>query len=340
MGAVMSAATPLWGQGNAQKVTSHLEIFDVVTNERTVLRDFPYLIEAPNWTPDGRFLVFNSGGKIYTLEIANPQAAPQLIPTGRATSCNNDHVLSADGKWLAVSSGTQDDWRSKIYVLPLEGGEAKLVTPVGPSYLHGWSPDGRTLAYCADRGGAFDVYVMALPAEGEGRDSGNAAAAGKAAGDAATAVDAAGNAAGDAAAATSGNAEVRLTTAEGLDDGPEYAPDGQHIWFNSVRTGLMQVWRMRADGSEQTQMTFDTHLNSWFPHVSPDGRNVVYICYYKGDLEPGQHLANKNVELRMMPAEGGASRLLCKLFGGQGTINVNSWAPDSRRFAFVSYSLE
>ena len=101
----------------------------------------------------------------------------------------------------------------------------------------------------------------------------------------------------------------------------------------------MQVWRMKKDGSEQTQMTFDETRNSWFPHVSPDGKSVIFITYYKGDLEPGQHLPNKNVELRIMPATGGKPKTLVKLFGGQGTINVNSWAPDSRRVAFVSYRL-
>lgn len=170
---------------------------------------------------------------------------------------------------------------------------------MAPTYLHGWSPDGKELAYCAERNGNYDVYT--IPAEG--------------------------------------GEETRLTTAEGLDDGPEYSPCGQYIWFNSVRTGLMQVWRMKADGSEQTQMTFDETRNSWFPHISPDGKSVVFITYYKGDLEPGEHLANKNVELRLMPANGGEPKTLLKLFGGQGTINVNSWAPDSKRIAFVSYRI-
>jgi Tol biopolymer transport system component len=171
---------------------------------------------------------------------------------------------------------------------------------MGPSYLHGWSPDGKQLAYCAERNGNYDVYV--IPAEG--------------------------------------GEEVRLTTAEGLDDGPEYSPCGNYIWFNSVRSGLMQVWRMKADGSEQTQLTFDDTRNAWFPHISPDGKQVVYIAYYKGDLKPNEHLANKNVELRIMPAGGGETRTLAKLFGGQGTINVNSWSPDSKKIAFVSYRLK
>ena len=297
---ILCSATLAIGALSAQqKVTSILEICDITTGERTTVKEFPYLIEAPNWTSDGQWLIYNSGGKLYKLSPDQP-GEPEQIETAYAVRCNNDHVLSADGQQIAISHGTKEDGQSRIYTLPITGGTPRLVTPMAPSYLHGWSPDGKQLAYCAARKGNFDVYV--IPAEG--------------------------------------GEEQRLTTAEGLDDGPEYAPDGKHIWFNSVRSGLMQVWRMKADGSEQTQMTFDETRNAWFPHVSPDGQQVVFITYYKGDLEPGQHLANKNVELRIMPATGGESRLLVKLFGGQGTINVNSWAPDSRRFAFVSYRLQ
>ena len=294
-----SAALAIGALSAQQKVTSILEICDITTGERTTVKEFPYLIEAPNWTSDGQWLIYNSGGKLYKLSPDQP-GEPEQIETAYAVRCNNDHVLSADGQQIAISHGTKEDGQSRIYTLPITGGTPRLVTPMAPSYLHGWSPDGKRLAYCAARKGNFDVYV--IPAEG--------------------------------------GEEQRLTTAEGLDDGPEYAPDGKHILFNAVRSGLMQVWRMKADGSEQTQMTFDETRNAWFPHVSPDGQQVVFITYYKGDLEPGQHLANKNVELRIMPATGGESRLLVKLFGGQGTINVNSWAPDSRRFAFVSYRLQ
>ena len=293
---------------DAPKITSRLEIYDIGSATRTVVKEYPYLIEAPNWTMDGRALIYNSDGKIYRVEVDAPENDVQ-IPTGGVEHCNNDHVLSFDGTGLAISSGSADDWRSKIYVLPIDGGEPRLVTPNGPSYLHGWSPDGKTLAYCADRGGNFDVW--AIPADGSGE-------------------------------------EYRLTDAEGLDDGPEYSPCGEYIWFNSVRTGLMQVWRMRSDGSEQTQMTLDGERNSWFPHPSPDGKSVAFIAYAAGDVAPGDHPPGKNVELRLMSVsgsddgtEGGSvwsePRTIVKLFGGQGTINVNSWAPDSRRFAFVSY---
>ena len=279
-------------------VTSVLEIYDIRDGKRTVVKEFPMLIEAPNWTPDGKWLVYNSGGKLYKLSPDSP-GVPEEIPTGYATRCNNDHVISSDGKHIAISHNTAEDRQSRIYTLPFEGGTPRLITPMGPSYLHGWSPDIKMLAYCADRNGNYDVYVIP----------------------------------------TEGGAEIRLTTAEGLDDGPEYSPCGEYIWFNSVRTGLMQAWRMKADGSEQTQMTFDETRNSWFPHISPDGEQVVIITYTKGDVEPGQHPANKNVELRLMPAKGGEPTTLVQLFGGQGTINVNSWAPDSKRFAFVSYRL-
>ena len=276
--------------------SSILEIIDVKTGDRTVVKEFPFIMEAPNWTPDGKWLVFNSKGKLFKISPDTP-GEPQEINTDFATACNNDHVLSWDGKQIALSHSTKEDRKSRTYTVPLDGGTPALITETGPSYTHGWSPDGKTIAFCGERNGNYDVYV--IPAKG--------------------------------------GAEKRLTNAEGLDDGPEYSPNGKYIWFNSVRTGLMQVWRMKADGSEQTQMTFDETRNSWFPHVSPDGKQVVFICYYKGDLKPGEHLPNKNVELRIMPAAGGESRLLAKLFGGQGTINVNSWAPDSKRLAFVSY---
>jgi len=285
-------------QAQDNKVTSILEIMDVETGQRNVIKEFPYLIEAPNWTYDGQYLIYNSNGKLWKI-TPDGKSEPQLIDTGFATNCNNDHVLSFDGKQIAVSHGTKEDGLSRIYTLPIGGGNPSLITPMAPSYLHGWSPDGKDLAYCAERNGNYDVYT--IPAKG--------------------------------------GVEKRLTTTEGLDDGPEYSPCGEYIWFNSVRTGLMQVWRMKADGSEQTQMTYDENLNSWFPHISPDGKQVVFIAYYKGDLEPGQHLANKNVELRIMPASGGQAKTLTKLFGGQGTINVNSWSPDSKRIAFVSYRL-
>jgi Tol biopolymer transport system component len=169
------------------------------------------------------------------------------------------------------------------------------VTARGPSYWHGWSPDGKTLAFCGERGGEFDVYTI-------GADGGE---------------------------------EKRLTTAQGLDDGPDYSPDGQWIYFNSDRTGTMHIWRMRADGTDQQQLTSDDY-NDWFPHPSPDGKWIVFLTYEK-DVKG--HPENKDVMLRFMPAGGGEIQVLTKLFGGQGTINVPSWSPDGASLAFVSYRL-
>ena len=276
---------------------SILETIDVFTGERTVLREFDFVIEAPNWTRDGRYLVYNAQGHIFTYELATGEI--REIDTGFATDCNNDHVLSPDNAQIAVSHFTNEDATSRIYIVPFEGGQPVLVTEKGPSYLHGWSPDGRQLAYCAARNGQYDIYTIAVD----------------------------------------GNHETQLTDTPGLDDGPEYSPDGQYIWFNSTRTGLMQVWRMKVDGSEQTQMV-NEDANCWFPHVSPDGKWVVYIVYGKDDVSPGDHPPNKNVELRLIPAAGGDSKTVAKLFGGQGTINVNSWSPDNRTIAFVSYRLK
>jgi len=275
---------------------SILETIDVHTGMRRVLHEFDYVIEAPNWTRDGRYLVYNARGRLYTYELGTGEI--KAIDTGFAIDCNNDHVLSPDNSQLAVSHFTNEDATSRIYIIPFAGGEPRLVTEKGPSYLHGWSPDGERLAYCAERNGQYDVYTISV----------------------------------------NGGSETQLTNTPGLDDGPEYSPDGGYIWFNSTRTGLMQIWRMKGDGSEQTHIVRED-ANCWFPHVSPDGQWVVYIAYGKNDVNAGDHPPNKNVELRLISAEGGNSRTIVKLFGGQGTLNVNSWSPDNCTIAFVSYRL-
>jgi Tol biopolymer transport system component len=272
---------------------SRLEVLTVATGEREVVHAAKAHFEAPNWSRDGSFLVFNQDGRILTLGLR--ERVPRLVDTGFATRCNNDHGLSPDGKWLAISDQSQEDGRSLIYVLPAGGGVPRRVTAKGPSYWHGWSPDGKTLAYCAERGGEYDVYT--IPVEG--------------------------------------GEETRLTTAPSLDDGPDYAPDGR-IWWNSVRTGVMKIWRMDPDGRNQTQMTRNEEYADWFPHPSPDGRHVVFLSY---DRSVEGHPPNKDVVLRLMPAGGGEPKVIARLFGGQGTINVPSWSPDSTRFAFVSYRL-
>jgi len=185
---------------------------------------------------------------------------------------------------------------STVWTVPAGGGTPTLVTPVGPSYLHGWSPDGRLLDFTGQRDDEFDVYLVP----------------------------------------SAGGPERRLTTAPGLDDGPEFTPDGKWIYFNSARTGRMQVWRMRPDGSGQEQLTFDD-FNNWFPHVSPDGKLVVFITYGP-EVRADDHPWYKRVYIRKMPLDGGAPTVVAYVYGGQGSINVNSWAPDSRRIAFVSNS--
>ena len=273
------------------QLISTLETVPLASKDRRVVWTSTNLIEAPNWSHDGASLIFNSKGLIHRIAVVGGE--PLAIDTGFATRCNNDHGISPDGMMLVISDQTRSDRKSRIYTLPITGGTPKLITEAAPSYWHGWSPDGKTLAYCAERNGEFDIYTIPV----------------------------------------GGGTETRLTTAKGLDDGPDYSADGRWIYFNSDRTGLMQIWRMHPDGSAQEQVTSD-EFNNWFPHPSPDGRWLVFLSFEK-DVQG--HPANKDVTLRLMPLAGGKIEVLAKLFGGQGTINVPSWSPDSRRVAFVSY---
>ncbi len=277
-------------------IGSNLEILEVATGDRTIVYRSPESIQAPNWTKDGTALIYNSQGLLYRFDLTDRR--PVALNTGFATSNNNDHVLSFDGQTLGISHHSSEDRNASIvYTVPVGGGTPRRVTALGPSYLHGWSPDGKFLVYTGERGGEFDVYRIAV----EGGD------------------------------------ETRLTSARGLDDGPEYSPDGKYIYFNSARSGTMQIWRMRPDGTAQEQITSDQYHN-WFPHVSPDGQWILFLSFMK-DVAPDDHPFYKHVYLRVMPSGGdwaGPARVVGYVYGGQGTINVPSWSPDSRRVAFVS----
>ena len=276
-------------------IGSRLETIDVESGNRRVLFTTTEGIEAPNWTRDGKQLIYNSKGQLFHYSIT--QRKSQLLDTGFATRCNNDHVLSFDGSQMGISHNSlEDKGASVIFTLPSTGGEPYRVTAKSPSYLHGWSPDGKSLIYTGQRDGDFDIYRIAA----EGGD------------------------------------EVRLTTSKGLDDGPKYSPDAKQIYFNSARTGVMQLYRMNQDGSDQQQLT-DDEFNDWFPHVSPDGKWVVFLSFSK-DVAADQHPFYHQVYLRMMPAGGGVPKIIAYIYGGQGTINVPSWSPDSKRVAFVSHS--
>lgn len=270
---------------------SSVEIHDIDTGETRIVWQTDDLVEAPNFSRDGRFLVINGDGLIYRLPLDG--CGPERIDTGFATECNNDHGLSPDGSLMAISDKAAFG-KSAIYVLPAAGGTPRLVTENLPSYWHGWSPDGTMLAYCGIRNDEFDIYTIPV----------------------------------------AGGAEQRLTFGEGRNDGPDWSPDGDWIYFNSSRTGRMQIWRIRPDGSDATRIT-DSPYGDWFPHPSPDGRHLLVLSY---DGDVFDHPRDHDVRLRLMDMDGGNARVLFELFGGQGTINVPNWAPDSRSFAYVRYA--
>lgn len=278
---------------------STLETIATDAVDRRVVYLAPEHFEAPNWTRDGSAFLFNREGHIVRLPVSGGE--PQIIDTGFATRCNNDHGISPDGTELAISDNSQADHESLVYIVPIRGGTPRRMTQNSPSYWHGWSPDGKTLAFVGLRDGNGDIYT--IPADTQPGDS--------------------------------TQHETRLTAAQGLDDGPEYSPDGKYIYFNSERTGHMQIWRMKPDGSDQEQV-FSDDLNNWFPHISPDGQWMVFLTYA---ADVSGHPPGKDVMLRLMSLSDKKITVLTKLFGGQGTINVPSWSPDSTRVAFVSYML-
>lgn len=299
---LLMAGTTLAQSTTPKPVVSRLEIYDLATGNRRVVRQDSVRFEAPNWTRDGKSLIINEKGLLYSVAVSDGKKTP--INTGSATTCNNDHGLTPDGRTVIISANADNPGippRSNVFTLPMSGGEPTRITAQGPSYWHGVSPNGKTLAFVGERAvgpdGKLDYDIYSIP--------------------------------------IGGGTEKRLTTSPGLDDGPDYSPDGKYIYFNSYRTGTMHIWRMRADGSQPEQITTDAYSN-WFPHPSPDGRWVLFISYLED--QKAAHPADKSVMLRLMDVKKpGQFKELARFTGGQGTINVPGWSPDSKSFAFVSY---
>ena len=299
---------------NPEKVRSKISVFDLESKSVRVVYSADTLWEAPNWSPDGKYLIANSGGVIYRFVLdSKGEAQPEKLALDSSYRCNNDKSLSPDGKQLAFSADHPPADGSQVFVANADGSKPRLLTPNTPSYFHGWSLDGKWLAFVAERGGNFDIYRVSV----------------------------------------NGGNEERLTSSLGFDDGPDYSPDGKWIYIDTDRSGGWDIWRFPADGAgpndaKAERVTGDAQ-EDWFPHPSPDGKWLAMLSFPSGTKG---HDFKTAVELRIMalPASDApakppqaddedAIRVLTQFFGGQGTINVNSWSPDAKKFAFVSYEL-
>ena len=316
---------------------SKIAIYDLATRSYRVVHEVDGVMEAPNWCPDGQSLLLNQNGGLYRLALGNASNGSRLLPFLEPARfwevpdsgtrellhiasrerlpnwCNNDHGISVDGRRMALSieqrpTPSSEGSTSRVCVARSDGSRMRIVTPLAPSYFHGWSPDGAGLVFVGERGdGKYEIYRISA-------DDGD---------------------------------EVRLTSAGGDDDGPEYAPNGNWIYFNSNRTGRWEIWRIPSSGGGTNdtlaqQVTHDEPEN-WFAHPSPDGKWLVFLAFPPGTL--GHNCKMDGVMLRMMRLpdellESSEVELLTTFYGGQGTINVNSWSPDSKQFAFVIYEPE
>lgn len=302
------AATVLAAQNpQQQRFRSKVAIFDLASRKSTVIFEQDGIMEAPNWSHDGKFLLVNTGGNLYRLPVSGPpKLDPITLSPGSGYRCNNDHDFSPDASKIAFSASSPSSRQSQVYVANADGTGVKLLTPLAPSYFHGWSPDGKYLAYVGQRNGKFELFRVSVE----------------------------------------GGPEERLTSSGTYDDGPEYSPDGKWIYFNSLRSGGWDIWRMPATGAgpndSLAQRITSDELQDWFAHFSPNGKLMLWLSFPAGT--EGHNGRMPGMKLRMMKAPGNGKpktspkiEVLETFSGGQGTINVNSWAPDSKRFAYVIY---
>ncbi len=310
-GAAAIAARQAAPQGGAPaapagppRFSSRIMVYDTHLRRITELHRGDGIWEAPNWSKDGAYLLSNSGGRLYKIPV-DGSAPPQPINLDPSLSANNDHDFSPDGKLLAISASVKGGGGSQVFVANADGTNHRVVAPVPPSYFHGWSPDGKWLSYVANRDmKQYDVYRVSVD----------------------------------------GGPEQRLTVDPAYDDGTDYSPDGKWIYFNSDRGNDWNIWRIPAEGAgpndSLAQRVTNDDLEDWFPHPSPDGKSLIYLSFPANTV--GHNDRNLAVKIRMIPMPGDTlapvePTVLVELIGGQGTINVNSWSPDSRRFGYVAY---
>ena len=286
------------------RFTSKLTIYDIKSKTTRVIYEAKEVFEAPNWSPDGKYLLINMRGKLFRISPDTDNAEPVAVALDPALRCNNDHNLSPDGKLIAISASTTSSKGSQVYVADADGANVRMLAATVPSYFHGWSPDGKYLSFVGSRNGVYNLFRVPV----------------------------------------TGGPEERLTGKPPYDDGPDYSHDGKWIYFNSNRAGNWDIWRIPAagagpDDANAQQVTSD-ELEDWFPHPSPDGKQLLLFSFPAGTKTHNDRMAG--VQLRLMPMPGSKLKpahpqSVLTFFGGQGTINVNSWSPDSKRFAFVVY---
>lgn len=290
----------------SEHLRSRLFIYDLRDGSTHLVYTADSIWEAPNWSPDGRYLISNSGGGIYKFVLKQDGTAePQRLAIPDNFRCNNDKAISPDGTKLAFSATVPPGRSSQVFLADADGSNARLMVSDSPSYFHGWSPDNKTMAFVAQRNGSGQFDIYSLPA--------------------------------------TGGAEKRLTTNIHHDDGPDYSPDGRWIYINSNRSGKEAIWRFPADGAgnndSKAEMVVSDGLEDWFPHISPDGKKMVYIGYPSGTSTHDPRTVHIEIKLVTINRDkvAASQRTLVGGTGGQGTLNVNSWAPDSMRFAYVTY---
>ncbi len=300
------AAFALPAGAQQAKLRSRIFIYDTRDGTSRLVYTAESIWEAPNWSPDGRYLIVNSGGAIYKLVLkADGTATPERLLIPASYECNNDKALSPDGRRLAFSATVAHGKGSQVFLADADGSNVRLMAEETPSYFHGWSPDNQSLAFVAQRGGSGQYDVYRVPA--------------------------------------AGGAEERLNFDPHQDDGPDYSPDGRWIYINSDRSGKEAIWRFPASGAgpkdAKAERVVSDSLEDWFPHISPDGMKMVYIGYPAGT--PTHNPRDVAIEIKLVGIDHDkveqGQKTIVRATGGQGSMNVNSWAPDSARFAYVTY---
>lgn len=258
-----------------------------------VVRSVPAFMQSPNWAPDGKSIYVYENAHVMKIPYLDPPAGgePQAVDTGKLVGCGGNFGLSPDGKSLAITCAKDKGSPHHVFVLPASGGGTPRQVTEGPVSSYFHAWSPDSKTIAFTRGSASKADIFTVPA--------------------------------------AGGAEVRLTS-DTLNDGPDYTPDGKLIYFDSMRSGTLQIWRMKADGSGAEQITDDGNINH-SPHVSPDGKTVAFLSQ---PVLGGGGIGD--VTIKVIDAPNGLIRTVASFQGNRNSFSTYTWG-NRNHVAFVSY---
>lgn len=237
----------------------------------------------------------------------NEETAVVELPITQVPNVNNgaEAYFSPDGKALIFNGKVGEDTTHQVYTINIDGTDLKNINPIGDDACSHYTPDGQSLIWTstkdnlhmhrgnysepADYPQGAELYMSDL-------DGGNV---------------------------------VRLTNNEQYDAEIGISPDGTIILFSRQTDGMVDLWTMNPDGTDQKQITFTPDWQEGGAFIMEDNKTILYRAWKKSEE------ANKSKDMHLFTVEVDGENMK-QITHKSGTHWAPFPAPDGDHFAYVT----